>query len=150
MTGISNLEISSGNQINNSIDLQKNEIQASQDAYILKQMAVQLKEDANEELIDQYGLAIINIDLVVDAQNQQPFPENLKKVVLQLEQPKQTEEAVEVVKSVEISTQQPLPMQKENEDNDKVKQLLSKKWDVEEKMIELQIEGGARESNETR
>jgi stage III sporulation protein AF len=150
MTGISNLEISSGNQINNSIDLQKNEIQASQDAYILKQMAVQLKEDANEELMDQYGLAIINIDLVVDAENQQPFPENLKKVVLQLEQPKQTEEAVEVVKSVEISTQQPLPMQKENEDNDKVKQLLSKKWDVEEKVIELQIEGGARESNETR
>ena len=150
MTGISNLEISSGNQINNSIDLQKNEIQASQDAYILKQMAVQLKEDANEELMDQYGLAIIDIDLVVDAQNQQPFPENLKKVVIQLEQPKQTEEAVEVVKSVEISTQQPLPMQKENEDNDKVKQLLSKKWDVEEKMIELQIEGGARESNETR
>ena len=150
ITGISNLEISSGNQINNSIDLQKNEIQASQDAYILKQMAVQLKEDANEELMDQYGLAIINIDLVVDAQNQQPFPENLKKVVLQLEQLKQTEEAVEVVKSVEISTQQPLPMQKENEDNDKVKQLLSKKWDVEEKMIELQIEGGARESNETR
>jgi stage III sporulation protein AF len=150
MTGISNLKISSGNQINNSIDLQKNEIQASQDAYILKQMAVQLKEDANEELMDQYGLAIINIDLVVDAENQQPFPENLKKVVLQLEQPKQTEEAVEVVKSVEISTQQPLPMQKENEDNDKVKQLLSKKWDVEEKVIELQIEGGARESNETR
>ena len=55
-----------------------------------------------------------------------------------------------MVKSVEINTQQPLPMQKENEDNDKVKQLLSKKWNVEEKAIELQIEGGARESNETR
>ena len=67
--------------------MQKNEIQASQDAYILKQMAVQLKEDANEELMDQYGLEITNIDLVVDAENQQPFPENLKKVVLQLEQP---------------------------------------------------------------
>ena len=150
MTGISNLEISSGNQINNLIDLQKNEIQASQDAYILKQMAVQLKEDANEELMDQYGLAIANIDLVVDAENQQSFPQNLKKVVLQLEQPEQTDKVVEVVKSVEINTQQPLPIQKENEDSDAVKQLLSKKWDVEEKVIELQIEGGARDSNETR
>lgn len=150
MTRISNLEISSGNRINNSIDLQKNEIQASQDAYILKQMAVQLKEDANEELMDQYGLAITNIDLVVDAENQQSFPQNLKKVVLQLEQPEQTDKAVEVVKSVEINTQQPLPNQKENEDSDAVKQLLSKKWDVEEKVIELQIEGGARDSNETR
>ena len=86
MTGISNLEISSGNKIKNLIDLQKNEIQASQDAYILKQMAVQLKEDAKEELMEQYGLEITKIDLVVD-ENQQPFPENLKKVVLQLEQP---------------------------------------------------------------
>lgn len=150
MTRISNLEISSGNRINNSIDLQKNEIQASQDAYILKQMAVQLKEDANEELMDQYGLAITNIDLVVDAENQQSFPQNLKKVVLQLEQPEQTDKAVEVVKSVEINTQQPLPIQKENEDSDAVKRLLSKKWDVEENVIELQIEGGARDSNETR
>ena len=63
-------------------------------------------------------------------------------MVLQLEQPKQTEEAVEVVKSVEISTQQPPPIQKENKDSNEVKQLLSKKWDVEEKVIELQIEGG--------
>jgi stage III sporulation protein AF len=150
MTRISNLEISSGNRINNLIDSQKNEIQASQDAYILKQMAVQLKEDAKEELMDQYGLAIVNIDLVVDAENQQSFPQNLKKVVLQLEQPEQTDKAVEVVKSVEINTQQPLPIQKENQDSDEVKELLSKKWNVEEKVIELQIEGGARERNETR
>src|SRR3954468_12137940 len=84
MDGISNLEITGENRINNSMDLQKNEIQASQDAYILKQMTVQLKEDANEELMDQYGLAITNIDLVVDAENQRPFPENIQKMVLQL------------------------------------------------------------------
>ena len=152
MKGITNFEPSSENRINNLIDLQKNEIQASQDAYILKQMAVQLKEDAKEELMDQYGLAITNIDLVVDAESQQPFPGNLQKVVLQLKQPEQeqTKEAVEVVKSVEINTQQPLQIQPENKDNDGVKQLLSEKWDVEAKVIELQIEGGTRENNETR
>ncbi len=152
MKGITNFEPSSENRINNLIDLQKNEIQASQDAYILKQMAVQLKEDAKEELMDQYGLAITNIDLVVDAENQQPFPENLQKVVLQLEQPEQeqTEEAVEVVQSVEINTQQPLQIQPENKDSNEVKQLLSEKWDIEAKVIELQIEGGTRENNETR
>ncbi len=150
MDGISNLEITGENRINNSMDLQKSEIQASQDAYILKQMTVQLKEDANEELMDQYGLAITNIDLVVDAENQRPFPENIQKVVLQLAQSEQTEEAVEVVKSVEINTNQPLPTETENENNDEVKQLLSKKWDVEEKVIELQIEGGTEKNNETR
>jgi stage III sporulation protein AF len=150
MDGISNLEITGENRINNSMDLQKNEIQASQDAYILKQMTVQLKEDANEELMDQYGLAITNIDLVVDAENQRPFPENIQKMVLQLAQSEQTEEAVEVVQSVEINTNQPLPTETENENNDEVKQLLSKKWDIEEKVIELQIEGGTEKNNETR
>ena len=150
MDGISNLEIPGEKNIKNSIDLQKSEIQASQDAYILKQMTVQLKEDANEELMDQYGLAITNIDLVVDAENQRPFPENIQKVVLQLAQSEQTEEAVEVVKSVEINTNQPLPTETENENSDEVKQFLSKKWDVEEKVIELQIEGGTEKNNETR
>ena len=63
----------------NSIDLQKNEIQASQDAYILKQMAVQLKEDANEELMDQYGLEITNIDLVVDEERSTTLSRKLAK-----------------------------------------------------------------------
>ena len=52
--------------IKNLIDLQKNEIQASQDAYILKQMAVQLKEEAEEELMDRYGLVITDMDLLVN------------------------------------------------------------------------------------
>ena len=58
-------------------------------------------------------------------------------MVLQLAQSEQTEEAVEVVKSVEINTNQPLPTETENENSDEVKQLLSKKWDVEEKVIEF-------------
>ena len=48
-------------------------------------MAVQLKEDAKEELMDQYGLEITEINLLVDGNdNQHPFPENLQKVVIQL------------------------------------------------------------------
>ena len=91
-------------QIKNLIDLQKNEIQASHDAYILEQMAVQLKEDAEEELMDQFDLAITDLEVVVDAEDQRPFPENLQKVVLTLNRRNNRDRSVEVVKSVEINT----------------------------------------------
>ncbi len=42
-------------------------------------MAVQLKKDANEELMDQYGLAITNIDLVVDAERPTTLSRKLTK-----------------------------------------------------------------------
>lgn len=142
MANIPELTENNEYQMKNLIDLQKSEIQASQDAYILKQMAVQMKEDAEEELMDQYGLVIADIDLLVDEDNQRPFPENLQKVVIQLTQPTEGTEAVEVVKSVEINTEEPLVAKTETKNNDKVAQLLSSKWNVDEEAIELQIEGG--------
>lgn len=142
MANIPELTVNNEYQMKNLIDLQKSEIQASQDAYILKQMAVQMKEDAEEELMDQYGLVIADIDLLVDEDNQRPFPENLQKVVIQLTQPTEGTEAVEVVKSVEINTEEPLVAKTETKNNDKVAQLLSSKWNVDEEAIELQIEGG--------
>lgn len=142
MANIPELTENNEYQMKNLIDLQKSEIQASQDAYILKQMAVQMKEDAEEELMDQYGLVIADIDLLVDEDNQRPFPENLQKVVIQLTQPTEGTEAVEVVKSVEINTEEPLVAKMETKNNDKVAQLLSSKWNVDEEAIELKIEGG--------
>jgi len=129
-------------QMKNLIDLQKSEIQASQDAYILKQMTVQMTEDAEEELMDQYGLVIADINLLVDEDSQQPFPENLQRVVIQLKQPAEETDAVEAVKSVEINTEEPLIQKTKTESNDKVVQLLSHKWNVDEEVIALEIEGG--------
>lgn len=139
---IPEFKVNNEDQMKNLIDLQKSEIQASQDAYILKQMAVQMKEDAEEELMDQYGLVIADIDLLVDEDNQHPFPENLQKVVIQLKQPVEETEVVEVVKSVEINTEEPQIPETKTENTDKVAQLLSRKWNVDEDAIELEIEGG--------
>ena len=101
---IPNLGGTKGVQIKNLTDLQKNEIQATHDAYILEQMAVQLKEDAEEELMSQFDLVISDLEVVVDAEDQRPFPENLQKVVLTLNEEITRDKAVEVVKSVEINT----------------------------------------------
>ena len=71
----------------NLIEMKKKEIQASQHAYILETMAVQLKEDAKEELINQYGVKITNIDFLIDEQDQREFPKNLEKVIVKVVQP---------------------------------------------------------------
>lgn len=146
MENMSKINIPENVKIKNSIDLQKNEIQASQDAYILKQMAVQLKEDTEEELMDQFGLVITDLNLLVDKDDQRPFPENLQKVVIQLDGRMNDNDAVEVVKTVEINTNQPTePDISTKEEEKKISQLLSQQWNVEEEIIELQIEGGDRE-----
>jgi stage III sporulation protein AF len=135
-------------QIKNLTDLQKNEIQATHDAYILEQMAVQLKGDAEEELMSQFDLVISDLEVVVDAEDQRPFPENLQKVVLTLNEEITETEAVEVVKSVEINTNDPFEENEPNPiQNDKVIQLLSDKWSIDERTIELQIEGRDKEQS---
>jgi stage III sporulation protein AF len=135
-------------QIKNLTDLQKNEIQATHDAYILEQMAVQLKGDAEEELMSQFDLVISDLEVVVDVEDQRPFPENLQKVVLTLNEETTETEAIEVVKSVEINTNHPVEENEPNPiQNDKIIQLLSDKWSIDEGTIELQIEGRDKEQS---
>jgi stage III sporulation protein AF len=133
-------------EIKNLIDLQKSEIQESHDAYILKQMAVQLKTDTEEELMDQYGLVITDLNLVADEAEESSFPENLQKVVVVLNEQVDEETAIEAVKPVDINTNQPLEPKTNSEKNDRIIQFLSEKWSVEEELIEVEIEGGTRDS----
>ncbi|PLR85997.1 stage III sporulation protein AF [Bacillus canaveralius] len=131
----------------NLIEMQKKEIQASQHAYILEQMAVDMETDAKKELMDQYGLEIVKIDVLVDEQDQHEFPENLQKVIVQLKYPDAGPEAVEAVKKIEINTEQPLPSKRPNNQTSKIVSLLSQKWNVNESTIEVTIEGGNTKVN---
>ena len=51
-------------------------------------------------------------------------------------------EAVEVVKRVEVDTGNPLPSDRINKETEKIASLLSEKWNVDEKTIEVLVEGG--------
>lgn len=126
----------------NLIEMQKKEIQASQHAYILEQMAVQLKKDVEEELMNQYGLVIAQIDIQTDGQNHQTFPDNLQKVSVLLKGSDEETETVEAVKQVEINTEKPLSSNKVTDQSRQVAAMLSEKWNVQEKTIDVMIEGG--------
>ena len=54
-------------KMENSLEMQKKEIQASQHAYILEETASMLRESAEEELMEKYGLQIEKIELEMDA-----------------------------------------------------------------------------------
>lgn len=135
--------------IENLIENKKTEIQSTQQAYILETMAVQLEKDAKEELMDQYGLTIAKIDFLMNEDDQQAFPGNLEKVIVKLEQPSSAAEAVEVVEPVDISTSNPLPAKRANENEyADIASLLSQKWDIREQTIEIEmVEGGKTEQN---
>src|SRR5699024_731875 len=48
------------------INKQKNEIQATQDAYIWNEIAAQLKQEANDHLPEEYGQELSNLQLKHD------------------------------------------------------------------------------------
>jgi len=131
----------------NVIDLKKKEIQASQDAYILEELAVQLKKGVNEELMEQYGLEIDKIDLAINEESDQTFPKNLQKVVVLLKQPENGVKAVEAIKQVEINTEKPFPSKGSTEETKKIASFLSQKWNVTEETVEVSIEGGIKNKN---
>ena len=130
----------------NLIEMKKKEIQASQQAYILKQMAVQLENDVEEELMNQSGFKITKIDFLIDENDPQAFPDNLEKVIVRVQQPKMQDESIEVVSKVDISTSNPTQLKQKNE-HAEILSLLSKKWDIENKNIEIIVEGGSKDQN---
>jgi stage III sporulation protein AF len=128
----------------NLIELQKKEIQASNHAYILETMAVQLEKGVEEELMEQFGLEIAKIELTTQDDSQESFPENLEMVVVHLKQPETKVTTVEAIQPVSIDTETPLPSKDQTEETEKVAAFLSQQWNVTEKVIEVSVEGGMK------
>ncbi|WHX99251.1 stage III sporulation protein AF [Neobacillus sp. DY30] len=142
MAQIPKFQNSGEKNMENLIDLQKKEIQASNHAYILETMAVQLEKGVEEELMEQFGLEIAKIDLTTKNDSQESFPENLEMVTVQLKQPETSVRTVEAIQPVSITTETPLPSKDPTEESEKIAAFLSQKWNVTEKAIEVSVEGG--------
>ncbi|NHM32197.1 stage III sporulation protein AF [Neobacillus terrae] len=147
-SSITSLQAPGGeNNMENLIESKKKEIQASQHAYILEQMAVQLKKGVEGELMDQYGLEIAKIDILADEKTNQTFPDNLQRVSVLLKHPDKQIETVEAVKQITIDTETPLSTKQDSEPAKKIAAYLSKEWNVSEKAIQVSIEGGRTNKN---
>lgn len=143
IVSISKLQNNGGNKnIENSIDLQKKEIQASQQAYILEQMAVQLKMDAEEELMEQHDMEIAGIQVKANQTGETLTAENLESITVEIAEPREEEESVTVVQEVKINTEQPLQSEQDAINTEQVTSLLAEKWNVPKETIQIVVKGG--------
>ncbi|WP_226526517.1 stage III sporulation protein AF [Metabacillus niabensis] len=139
----------------NLIEFQKKEIQASQRAYILEQMAVQMKTMAEEELVQKYDVMIESI-LLSESENVGDIAsqKDLQHIQVILKPNEVTEVAgdgtVEVIEPVKIDASKDIT---KNESVDKIHKeviaaSLAKIWEVEEEKITLDLERGEESLNE--
>ncbi|MGG3889206.1 stage III sporulation protein AF [Metabacillus fastidiosus] len=150
---LAQLSIQSENdtEVKNLIEKQKSEIEASQRAYILEQMAVQMKEMAEEELVENYEVAIDRILLSQsDEVKKIDSGKDLQHVEVVLRAVNKEDEAVEVVKKVDIDTskeqvrEDTVPGKEEKE----IITYLAKVWEVDQEKILLQMKGGEESLHE--
>lgn len=142
MAQIPTFQDSGEKNMENLIELQKKEIQASNHAYILETMAVQLEKGVEEELMEQFGLEIANIELTTKNDSQESFPENLEMVTVRLKQQETSLTTVEAIQPVSITTDTPLPSKDPTDESEKIAAFLSQQWNVTENTIEVSVEGG--------
>ncbi|MGE8204477.1 stage III sporulation protein AF [Heyndrickxia sp. NPDC080065] len=146
VSSFSNKNFVDKSKIENLIETKKKEIQAVQDEYTLEQVAVQMKKDVEEELIDRFGKDIQNIDIKqkkqkVESENQ------IDKVIVYLGEA-ESENSVQVIEAVNININgDKLDKEETSNDSEKIIATLSKRWNLTTNQIELHIEGGGRDLN---
>ena len=127
---------SSKEEIENSIEMQKKEIQASSRAYALENVEKAMKASANEELVEKYGVEITKIEMIEDDRSELEFPQNLQKVYVQVQPVEGGEqEAVEVVQNVEVDTGKPIESEATTTVPGDITSLLSTNWEIDEKVM---------------
>lgn len=129
---------SQNKSMENEIEMKKKEIQASQRAYILEQMAVQMKQEAEKELMEKSGKVINKVNIA--ASDLENIPDSITEVTVYLSEKKE-EQAIEAVRHVEIDTGDKTRPEKTVENMSLVTSLLAEKWNLSPEKIII-AEGG--------
>ncbi|RDW19160.1 stage III sporulation protein AF [Oceanobacillus arenosus] len=127
--------------VKNLINIQKKEIETTQDAYILEQMAVQLKALANDSLTEEYHVEISNIEFLFTGEQEMSY-ENLNEVIVHVLELKDGEGAMNVVEDVVINTNNPVESEERINEQEIIKRL-KEIWEFNDKEISLYWEGGS-------
>ncbi|WLR49742.1 stage III sporulation protein AF [Bacillus tianshenii] len=146
-------DFSQNEQLKNKIEEKKKEIQAGQRAYILDKTAVQMKENVQEELMNEYGYEIADIELqLADGTGDDWTTVDIQQIAVVLMK-KATDEVVdkqvEEVKIVQIDVQakNEQPSAAEVTDYTHIRSFLESRWGISDEKITISSEGvkGERE-----
>jgi len=143
LTEVRNPLVKNEEMIKNEIEMKKSEIQDKEHAYILEQMAVQMKSAAEGELLEKYGLTIKDILLSTKQKNIEIQSEqDLEKVVVTLAK-LDSKEVVETIKPIEINPFERIEEPEEIiEEKQEIIQQLSYVWRIPTDKITVELEGG--------
>ncbi|WP_044340040.1 stage III sporulation protein AF [Rossellomorea aquimaris] len=136
---------SRNNSVENLIEMKKKEIQASQRAYILEQMAVQMKQQAEKEMMDEHGKVIEKV--MVKADDLENVPDSITEVTVIVKE-KQENTTIETVQNVEIDTGAERRKKMPEESTSQMASLLAKQWNLTPDKIIITVEGGTGEADE--
>ncbi len=136
--------------IENSIENQKVDIQADQNAYILEQTAVQLVEMTEKELMDTFNYQFRNVELVVDENYRsylQPedVMENLLSIQVSLQEAAEEKPVVKQVDEVRINLSEPYETEFKL-DIEPIARFLADKWEVDKELLAISFERGQNEN----
>lgn len=129
-------------QVESLMKKQKKEIQASQSAYIEREVEIRLKEVAETPLQQKYQAKISNMDFTFSSETN-PTYENLSEVVVYLQESEVEEGVVNDVDEVVINTDKEVK-ETEEKNVEGIKELLKEVWEIRDKKPKLTIlwEGG--------
>lgn len=122
------------------INQQKTEIEARQSAYIEEQMAVQMKRQVEEELMQKYDMNIDKLAIEFDSHRQVNY-ENIQSITVTLT--KSSNKIINKVSRVEkvvINRNTPVKQNKTGLE-DEIKQFLADKWEVDEEKLNIEVDG---------
>ncbi|WNB93583.1 stage III sporulation protein AF [Bacillus sp. NEB1478] len=131
-------------EIKNSIETNKSEIQDTQRAYILKQMAVPLREQVQEELKKTYGVEIVDLQIQTDRIREPLNPEDISGADVVLARYKK-QEGISEVSEVDVHVSDSKKMHQDAVP-DEILQFLSREWQLESERIVVKMEGGEESS----
>ncbi|WP_453995091.1 stage III sporulation protein AF [Bacillus nitroreducens] len=141
--------VQSEENLENLIDLKKKEIQASQRAYILETMAVQLESEVEEELVqNDYDLTVQEVNVFLSSavdQKETVSLDDIQSIEVVLVKETAEPDGVPVVKPVEIDTSKQIEPVSNRVDQTNVKALtksLSTRWEIDPEQIVVTVEGG--------
>lgn len=126
-----------GEDVESLIEFQKSEIETSQSAYILEQMAVQLTDLAQDPLLEDYQVEITDISFLFSQEDEISF-EVLDEVIVSIREIEEDGEgAVSIVEDVVINTEEPAVTKDNEEEEKQIVSLLRDVWDLQEKELTI-------------
>lgn len=133
------------NEIKNSIEKNKSEIQGAQRAYILEQMAVPMKEKVQEELNKTYELEIVDLQIHTNSGTESLKPEDITGVKVVLANHHESA-GVSEVSEVEVSISEKRGQAEKDGVPEEIVEFLASQWQLDAQQLEVEMEGGEESS----